>query len=81
VVRMPDLYSQVNGVSSVIARFEGRRVQCRKPVFRSLHRYLDLDGFPASEEAERTALSIPLFPSLTDEDVAQVHEALRSEWS
>ncbi len=81
VVRMPDLHNQVNGVSSVIARFEGRGVQCRKPVFRSLHRYLDLDGFPASEEAERTALSIPLFPSLTDEDVAQVHVALRSEWS
>lgn len=81
VVRMPDLHDQVDGVSSVIARFEGRGVQCRKPVFRSLHRYLELDGFPASEEAERTALSIPLFPSLTDEDVAQVHVALRSEWS
>jgi dTDP-4-amino-4,6-dideoxygalactose transaminase len=81
VVRMPDLHDQVDGVSGVIARFEGRGVQCRKPVFRSLHRYLELDGFPASEEAERTALSIPLFPSLTDEDVAQVHVALRSEWS
>ncbi len=81
VVRIPDLHDQVDGLSSVIARFEGRGVQCRKPVFRSLHRYLELDGFPASEEAERTALSIPLFPSLTDEDVAQVHVALRSEWS
>ena len=81
VVRIPDLGDQVDGLSSVIARFEGRGVQCRKPVFRSLHRYLELDGFPASEEAERTALSIPLFPSLTDEDVAQVHVALRSEWS
>jgi len=78
---MPDLHDQVDGVSNVIARLEGRGVQCRKPVFRSLHRYLELDGFPASEEAERTALSIPLFPSLTDEDVAQVHVALRSEWS
>lgn len=80
VVRMPDLQDQIDGVSDVIARFEGRGVQCRKPVFRSLHRYLDLDGFPASEEAERTALSIPLFPSLTDEEVAQVHVALQSEW-
>ncbi len=80
VVRVPDLQGEVDGASSVIARFEGLGVQCRKPVFRSLHRYLDLDGFPASEEAERTALSIPLFPSLTDEDVAQVHMALCSEW-
>jgi len=81
VVRIPDLRGQVDGVNNWIARFEGRGVQCRKPVFRSLHRYLELDGFPASEEAERTALSIPLFPSLTEEDVAQVHVALRSEWS
>jgi perosamine synthetase len=81
VVRMPDLSDRADGVARVIARFESRGVQCRKPVFRSLHRYLELDGFPASEEAERTALSIPLFPSLTDEDVAQVHVALRSEWS
>ncbi|NGZ08744.1 MAG: DegT/DnrJ/EryC1/StrS family aminotransferase [Nitrospira sp. LK70] len=81
VVRMTDLHNQVNGVSTVIARFEDRGVQCRKPVFRSLHRYLELEGFPASEEAERTALSIPLFPSLTDEEVAQVHVALCSEWA
>ncbi|OQW35092.1 MAG: hypothetical protein A4E19_01855 [Nitrospira sp. SG-bin1] len=81
VVRLQDLRDEVDGINRVIARFENRGVQCRKPVFRSLHRYLGLDGFPASEEAERTALSIPLFPSLTDEDVAHMHGALRSEWS
>lgn len=81
VVRMPDLSARPAGVGEVIARFETHGVQCRKPVFRSLHRYLELDGFPASEEAERTALSIPLFPALTDEDVAQIHVALRSGWS
>lgn len=81
VVRLPHVAGGTDGLNEVIARFEGRGVQCRKPVFRSLHRYLELDGFPASEEAERTALSIPLFPSLTEEDLAQVHVALRSEWS
>ncbi len=80
VVRVPNLNKHPDGLSDVITRFEGRGVQCRKPVFRSLHRYLELEGFPASEEAERTALSIPLFPSLTDEDAAQIHVALRSEW-
>lgn len=81
VVRLPHLADRMDGLNEVIARFEARGIQCRKPVFRSLHRYLELDGFPASEKAERTALSIPLFPSLTDEDVAQVHVALHSEWS
>ena len=81
VVRVPDVLNNHDGLGEVIARFEGCRVQCRKPVFRSLHRYLGLEGFPASEEAERTALSIPLFPALTDEEVAQIVMALRSEWS
>jgi len=81
VVRLLDLASQVDGIHEVIGRFEARGVQCRKPVFRSLHRYLELDGFPFAEEAERTALSIPLFPALTDEDTAHIIMALRSEWS
>jgi dTDP-4-amino-4,6-dideoxygalactose transaminase len=80
VVRVLDLNKNSDGLGVVIERFEGGGVQCRKPVFRSLHRYLELDGFPASEEAERTALSIPLFPALTDEDVAKIHVALRTEW-
>ncbi len=79
-MRVLDLNKSRDGLGAVIERFEGGGVQCRKPVFRSLHRYLELDGFPASEEAERTALSIPLFPALTDEDVVQIHVALRTEW-
>lgn len=81
VVRVPECRSRQNRLSDVMARFEERGIQCRKPVFRSLHRYLGLDGFSASEEAERTALSIPLFPSLADEEVAQILTALRAEWS
>lgn len=81
VVRVPDLKKNTNALNELMARFEGQGVQCRKPVFRSLHRYLGLDGFSASEEAERTALSVPLYPALTDEEVAQVLVALRSEWS
>lgn len=81
VVRLPGLASKADGLHDVIGRFEARGIQCRKPVFRSLHRYLELDGFPFAEEAERTALSIPLFPALTDEDAAQILMALRSEWS
>jgi dTDP-4-amino-4,6-dideoxygalactose transaminase len=80
VVRLPDFIDRMDGLNEVFARFEARGIQCRKPVFRSLHRYLELDGFPCAEEAERTAMSIPLFPSLTEEEVAQIHVALRSEW-
>lgn len=81
VVRVSDLKQQADALNEVMARFEGYGVQCRKPVFRSLHRYLGLDGFPASEEAERTAVSVPLYPALTHDEAAQVLIALRSEWT
>ncbi|NGZ02908.1 MAG: hypothetical protein CV090_07655 [Nitrospira sp. WS238] len=81
VVRLPDFADQADGLQTIIGRLETQGIQCRKPVFRSLHRYLQLDGFPVAEEAERTTLSIPLFPALTDEEVAQILVALRTEWS
>lgn len=81
VVRLPDLADRVDGLQDIIRRFEIQGLQCRKPVFQALHRYLEMDGFPATKEAERTALSIPLFPALTDEEVAQILVALRAEWS
>lgn len=63
------------------ARFQQAGIQCRKPVFRSLHRYAGLDGFPGAEEAERTAISVPLYPSLTDDERAQILTALRGKFS
>ncbi|MFO0706042.1 MAG: DegT/DnrJ/EryC1/StrS family aminotransferase [Nitrospira sp.] len=80
VVRVPAEASSVPSVQDWIVRLERRGVQCRKPVFRSLHRYLGLDGFPASEAAERQALSIPLYPALTDDEAARVITAMRDEW-
>jgi len=68
-------------VEKVMARLERRGVQCRRPVFRPLHRYLNLKGFPESEEAHRAALSLPIYPSLTDRMVARIVTVLREELS
>jgi perosamine synthetase len=80
VIRIPRRESGSDELSGCLERMERQGVQCRKPVFRSLHRYLGLDGFPATEAAEREALSLPLYPALTDEDTAQVFMAMRDEW-
>lgn len=80
VIRICRRRSGSDELSECLGRLERQGVQCRKPVFRSLHRYLGLDGFPASEAAEQEALSVPLYPALTDEDVAQVCIAMRDEW-
>jgi dTDP-4-amino-4,6-dideoxygalactose transaminase len=66
-------------LDKVIARLERHGVQCRRPVFRPLHQYLKLKGFPESEEAHHTALSIPIYPSMTEAMVARTVTALRKE--
>jgi perosamine synthetase len=68
-----------HAVERVMARLERRGVQCRRPVFRPLHQYLKLKGFPESEEAHRMALSVPIYPSMTDRMVARTVTVLREE--
>jgi dTDP-4-amino-4,6-dideoxygalactose transaminase len=78
VVRLP---REAGSVASVIARLEQRGVQCRCPVFRPLHRYRDLAGCPVTEEAFAQALSLPIYPSMTDEEVARTIQAVTEELS
>jgi dTDP-4-amino-4,6-dideoxygalactose transaminase len=63
-------------LDAVLMRLEGAGVHCRRPVFRPLHRYLGLEGFPESEQAMEAALSVPLYPSLTEGEIAQVVHAV-----
>lgn len=79
VVRLPRSRGTGTSLDTLITRLEGRGVQCRRPVFRPLHRYLHLDGFPASEEAAQTALSIPIYPSMTDEEISRTAQTLCEE--
>lgn len=65
---------QANGdaVGLVMEHTARQGVQCRRPIFKPLHRYLGLDGFPETERAYRSALSVPLYPSLSDDEVQRV---------
>ncbi len=66
-------------LEELLTRLERCGVQCRRPVFRPLHRYLGLDGYPNSEEALETALSIPIYPSLTDDEMTRTAHTLCKE--
>ena len=76
VIRLPHLRNDPDGLIGLISRLEQQGIHCRMPVFRPLHRYLDRAGFPNSDEADRTALSIPLYPDLTDDEVRQIQRSL-----
>jgi perosamine synthetase len=75
-VRIPHFKTDPDGLHGLIRTLEQQGVSCRKPVFRPLHRYLDQSGFPNSDEADRTVLSIPLYPDLADEEVRQIRQSL-----
>ena len=81
VIRLPQFRGDSEGLLNLIRTLEQEGIHCRKPVFRPLHRYLDQSGFPNSDEADRTALSIPLYPDLTDDEVRQIQHSLAKVFS
>ncbi|MBI4569072.1 MAG: DegT/DnrJ/EryC1/StrS family aminotransferase [Planctomycetes bacterium] len=56
-----------------------RGIEAKRPVYRPLHRYLGLSAgrYPATEEAHQTVLSLPLYPTLKEAEVARVARAVR----
>lgn len=79
VVRLPKGLQSPDEFTAYLSRLAHRGVQCRKPVFRPLHRYLELSDFPASDEADGAAISLPIHPSLTEGEIRQVAQILQDE--
>lgn len=79
VVRLRPSHAAQTSMDELLAQMERRGVQCRRPVFRALHRYLNLAGYPASEQASETALSVPIYPSMTDDEMIRTARTLCEE--
>ncbi len=47
-------------------------IGCARPVFLPLHRHLKMDGYPLTDKAWQTALSIPIYPSMQTDAIKQV---------
>lgn len=57
----------------------GRRgIECKRPVFKPLHRYLALSGYPVTDEVWEKAVSIPIYPSLNREDIYLIVNAIKT---
>jgi perosamine synthetase len=64
----------------LIGLFAQRGVECKRPVFRPLHHYLNgsRPELPRTDRFYAQALSLPLYPALTDAQAARVIEAARA---
>ncbi|MFH1351825.1 MAG: DegT/DnrJ/EryC1/StrS aminotransferase family protein [Pseudomonadota bacterium] len=62
-------------VKPKIGSLRGKGIMCAMPVYMPIHRYLKQRGYPVTEKIWRRSLSIPIYPSLKDEEVSRVaHE-------
>ena len=55
-----------------------RGIECRRPVFKPLHRYLELPGYPMTDEVWEKAVSIPIYPSLKKEEAHLIVDAIKA---
>ena len=62
----------------IIAAMQKRGVCCEKPLFKPLHQYLGLKGFPVSDRLMKNSVSLPIYPKLTDAQAKQVVKYFRS---
>ena len=61
-----------------ITQLDQKGVACRRPVSRPIHQYLGLTTCPAADNVFEHALSIPIYPMLTDQESVTVIDAVHS---
>lgn len=54
-----------------------RGIECRRPVFKPLHRYLELPGYPMTDNVWEKAVSIPIYPFLEEEEAYEIVDGVR----
>jgi len=71
---------RVGALGDAIERMAELGVGCKRPVHKPIHRYLGLPDadFPVSSLAADTNLSLPIYPSLSEDDTGRVLAAARS---
>ena len=59
-----------------IKSLRAKGVGCARPVYMPIHRYLRQGGYPITDKAWDHSLSIPIYPSLTEEENAHIVHSL-----
>lgn len=68
---------KVRNAEAFIKKAKARGINCERPLFKPLHRYLGLKGFPVSERLMKESVSVPIYPSLKDSEARAIVRELR----
>ncbi len=55
----------------------GEGIECRRPVFKPIHQYLGLSGYPATDAAWEKTVSIPIYPALKEEEAHLIVNSIK----
>ncbi|MFH1231857.1 MAG: DegT/DnrJ/EryC1/StrS family aminotransferase [Planctomycetota bacterium] len=67
VIRHPE-------ADKIISQLNRKGIEAKKPIYKPLHRYFGFNSkeFSNTENAYRTTISLPIYPSLTDKEVGYI---------
>lgn len=66
--------------SGLIRSLAQKGITATKPVYKPLHRYLNLSGYPNTERAWKKSISIPIYPSLSSPERARIIQAFKESF-
>jgi perosamine synthetase len=64
--------------AELLAAGEEAGIAYRRPVFKPLHHYLGITGYPQTEAAFRDTVSLPIYPSLHGEEIEAILRPVQS---
>ena len=65
-------------VESFLKLSKEKGINCERPVFKPLHRYLNLSGFTNTDRVWENAVSIPIYPTLTEKNMNTIIEFVKN---
>lgn len=75
VIRLKDI-----NVDKFIDAMQRSDIVCRRPVFKPLHHLLEQPGYPNTDTFFQQAVSLPIYPNLTETEQEQVIQATQHCW-
>jgi len=82
LIKHPVYYRYVvrikQNLNKLLEESRKQQIFCRRPVYKPIHRYLKLKGYLNTEQAQRTALSIPFYPCLTEIEIAKIKNLIKN---
>ena len=58
--------------TKLIKSLKKKGISCTSPVYKPLHRYLKMKGFPVADKLMKQAVSIPIYPLLRDKEIKYI---------